>query len=139
MRRLGTALIAVGATLAVGASAIAQGGDDPLSIDLQDGCLNHARVTVAIEAPSDGVLSPLSIHANGREVLYLNGLTGDAKLTVRLASARGRVTVSGKVVGGESFSRSRDYRECAPKPEPPATPPQRNTRPEPTLSGGGEG
>ena len=133
----------MGATLAVGATAIAQGGDDRLSVDLQDGCLNHARVTVAIQAPSDGTLSPLRIHANGREVLYLNGLTGDATLTVRLASARGRVTVSGKVVGGESFSRSRDYRSCAPKPaapEPNASPePQRSTRPDPTLSGGGEG
>lgn len=138
MRRPVTALLALGATLGVGATAIAQGGDDRLSIDLQDGCLTHSRVIVKITAPDDGVISPLTIHANGREVLRLNGLSGDARMSVRLASDRGRVTVSGDVVGGDSFSRSRDYRPCAPAPDPQPAP-QRNTREEPTLTGGGEG
>jgi hypothetical protein len=140
VRRPVTALIAVGVSLGVGATALAQGGDDRLSVDLQDGCLNSSRVTVVIDPPDDGVVSPLSVSANGREVLHLNGLTGEARMTVRLASARGQVTVTGKLVGGDSFSRSRDYRPCAPRPEPePQATPQRNTRPDPTLTGGGEG
>jgi len=134
-----TALIALGATLGVGATALAQGGDDRLSVDMQDGCLNHSRVIVRITAPDAGI-SALTIRSNGREVLELNGLTGEARMSVRLNSDRGQVTVSGEVAGGETFSRSRDYRPCAPKPEPSPQPaPQRNTRPEPTLTGGGEG
>jgi hypothetical protein len=58
-------------------------------------------------------------------------------MTVRLTSTRGRVSIQGDLAGGESFSRSRDYRPCAPRPAAPA--PQRRSRPEPTLSGGGEG
>lgn len=139
MRRPITALLVLGAMLAVGATAVAQGGDDRLSVDMQDGCLNHARVIVKIVAPEDGV-STLRIRANGREVLDVSGLSGEARMSVRLASQRGRVTVSGRVSGGDAFSRSRDYRPCAPKPDPSPEPaPQRNTRPEPTLTGGGEG
>ena len=138
MRRPVTALLAFGATLAVGATALAQGGGDRLSIDLQDGCLHHSRVTFKIEPPSDDAISALSVYANGREVLDLTGLSGDARMTVRLTSQRGRVTIQGDLAGGKSFSRSRDYRPCAPRPVAPR--PQRNPRtPEPALSGGGEG
>jgi len=140
VRRPFTALIAIGATLGVGATAIAQGGNDPLSIDFQDGCLDHSRVVVKIAAPDDTTIDALSVRANGREVLRLNGLSGEARMRVRLSTARGQVTVSGLLTGGESFSRSRDYRPCAPEPTPDPQPaPQRNDRPEPTLTGGGEG
>ncbi|MBE2318703.1 hypothetical protein DVA67_022185 [Solirubrobacter sp. CPCC 204708] len=140
MRRPVTALIALGAAFGIGATALAQSGDDRLSIDLQNGCLNHARVTMLIEPPSGKSIDALSVYANGREVLDLTGLSGDARMTVRLTSPRGRVTVRGELAGGENFSRSRDYRPCAPAP-PPRPAPQRTTRPEPepTLSGGGEG
>lgn len=139
VRRPLTVLTALGATLVVGATAFAQGGETSLSVDMQDGCLDHSRVIVRITAPDAG-LSALTIRSNGREVLELDGLTGEARMSVRLNSDRGQVTVSGEVVGGERFSRSRDYRPCAPKPEPSPQPaPQRNTRPEPTLTGGGEG
>jgi hypothetical protein len=137
MNRPLTALIALGATLGVGATALAQGGDDRLSVDMQDGCLNHSRVIVKVTAPEAGITA-LTIRANGREVLELSGLTGEARMSVRLNSDRGQVTVSGELSGGESFSRSRDYRPCAPEPSPQPAP-QRNTRPEPTLTGGGEG
>jgi len=141
VRRPLTALIAIGAALGLGATAIAQGGDDPLSIDFQDGCLDHSRVVVKIAAPDGASIDALSVRANGREVLRLNGLSGEARMRVRLATARGQVSVTGRLVGGEAFSRSRDYRPCAP-PEPTPDPrpaPQRNDRPEPTLTGGGEG
>jgi hypothetical protein len=137
MRRPVTALIAIGATLGVGATALAQGGDDRLSIDMQDGCLNHSRVAFEIAAPSDEAIRALNVYANGREVLDLTDLSGEARMTVRLSSPRGRVTIQGDLAGGESFQRSRDYRPCAPRPTAPA--PQRHSRPEPTLSGGGEG
>lgn len=140
VRRPFTALIAVGATLGLGATAIAQGGEGPLSIDFQDGCLDHSRIVVKIGAPDGDAIDALSVRANGREVLRLNGLSGEARMRVRLASARGQVTVSGRLTGGEPFSRSRDYRPCAPEPAPDPQPaPQRNTHPEPTLTGGGEG
>ena len=142
MRRPFTALIALGATLGLGATAIAQGGGDTVSIDFQDGCLNHSRVVVKIAAPDGVAIDALTVRANGTEVLRLDGLSGEARMRVRLASARGEVTVSGRLAGGEPFSRSRDYRACAPQPtpEPDSQPaPQRNNRPEPTLTGGGEG
>jgi len=139
-----TALLVLGvATLGVGASALAQGGGDELSIDFQDGCLDHSRVVVKLSPPDDRMIDDLSIRANGREVLHLNGLSGEARMRVRLSSARGQVTVSGELAGGETFSRSRDYRACAPEPAPrteaPDSTPQRKSRPEPTLTGGGEG
>ena len=140
-----TALLVLGvATLGAGATALAQGGtSDELSIDFQDGCLTHSRVVVKLSAPDDRLIEELSVRANGREVLRLNGLSGEARMRVRLNSARGEVTVSGQLAGGETFSRSREYRACAPAPEPRTetqdTTPQRKSRPEPTLTGGGEG
>jgi len=132
-------LLVIGSVLGLGATALAQGGgSDKLVIDMQRGCLNGTRVAVRIEPPSDAILSPVHIRANGREVVHLTGVTGDASVNLRLPSSRGRVSVSGETVGGRSFSATRDYRPCAPRPE--ATPaPRRSTRPEPTLSGGGEG
>jgi hypothetical protein len=85
------------------------------------------------------MIDELSVRANGREVLRLNGLSGEARMRVRLSSAQGQVVVSGALAGGETFSRSRDYRACAPTPETQTTTPQRKSRPEPTLTGGGEG
>ncbi len=136
MRRPITALLAAAATLGVGATALAQGGEDRLSVDLQDGCLSQARVALRI-TPGDEALTALSLYANGREVLDLSGLTGEARMTVRLASARGRVTVTGELADGERFERSRDYQSCAPRPAP--QPRSRPGEPEPTLTGGGEG
>ena len=141
MRRPVTALIALGATLGVGATALAaQSGDDRLSIDMQDGCLNRSRVVLRVTPPSGDPISTLTVYANGREQLDLSGLTGEARMSVRLTSQRGRVTVNGETAGGDVVERSRDYRPCAPTPPRPAPP--RNTRPdepEQTLSGGGEG
>lgn len=137
MRRPVTALLVLGATLGAGATALAQQGEDRLSIDMQGGCLTQSRVTFEISPPSDEAISALTVYANGRQVLDLNGLSGEARMTVRLTSTRGRVSIQGDLAGGESFSRSRDYRPCAPRPAAPA--PQRRSRPEPTLSGGGEG
>jgi hypothetical protein len=74
------------------------------------------------------------VYANGRQVLDLTDLSGDARMTVRLTSPRGRVSIQGDLAGGESFQRSRDYRPCAPRPARPAP-----HRPEPMLTGGGEG
>jgi len=140
VRRPVTALIALGATLGVGATALAQSGEDRLSVDLQDGCLNRSRVVVRVTPPSGDPISTLTVYANGRKHLELSGLTGEARMSVRLTSHQGRVTVNGETVSGDVVERSRDYRPCAPTPPRPA--PQRTTRPhepEPALSGGGEG
>jgi hypothetical protein len=53
-------------------------------------------------------------------------------------SRRGRLSVNGETSGGRHFAASHDYRPCAPRPAPQATP-RRIVGPEPTLSGGGEG
>ena len=140
MRRPVTALIALGATLGVGATALAQSGEDRLSVDMQDGCLNRSRVVLRVTPPSGDPISTLTVYANGRKHLELSGLTGEARMTVRLTSQQGRVTVYGETVAGDVVERSRDYRPCAPTPPSPAPP--RTTRPdeaEQPLSGGGEG
>jgi len=140
VRRPVTALIALGATLGVGATALARSGEDRLSVDMQDGCLNRSRVVLRVTPPSGDPISTLTVYANGRKHLELSGLTGEARMTVRLTSQHGRVTVYGETVAGDVVERSRDYRPCAPTPPSPAPP--RTTRPdepEQSLSGGGEG
>jgi len=143
VRRPTALLIVLGGCLGLGATALAQGGDDELAIDLQRGCLNTTRVTVRIEPGSGQTLGPVHVRLGGSELVHLTGVTGDATVTVRMPSKRGRLSVSGLSVsrdaaGGRAFSASRDYRPCQPEPTPQATP-RRPTRPEPTLSGGGEG
>ena len=127
-------LAVLGSGLGLGATALAQGGgNEDLLIEMDRGCLTGTRVTVRIVPPDDGILSPVHIRAGGREVVHLTGVTQEASVTVRLPH-RGRVTVSGESTGGERFSAARDYRRCAPEPEP-----QRDTRPSPPITGGGEG
>ena len=136
-------LALLGGCLGLGATALAQGGSDELAIDLQRGCLNSTRVTVRLDPGSGQTLSPVHVRLGGTEVVHLTGVTQEASITVRVPSKRGRLSVSGLSVSGEStggrtFSASHDYRPCQPKPTPQATP-RRTLRPEPTLSGGGEG
>jgi hypothetical protein len=137
-RRVATGLVLI-PLLGIGATALAQGGEDHgLKISMHRGCLSGTRVTVRIEPPTDQILSPVHLRADGHEVVHLTGVTQTASVTMRLPNGRGRVSVSGETTGGRRFSSARDYRPCAPKPT--ATPrPQRIARPEPTLSGGGEG
>ncbi len=136
-RRVAIPLVLI-SVLGVGATALAQGGENHgLKIQLHRGCLNGTRVTVRIEPPTDEMLSPVHLRADGHEVVHLTGVTQTASVTMRLPSSRGRVSVSGESTGGRRFSVQRDYRPCA---APTSTPrPQRIARPEPTLSGGGEG
>jgi hypothetical protein len=143
VRRPIALLLVFGACLGLGATAIAQGGSDDLSIDLTRGCLDGTRVTVHLDPGSGQTLSPVHVRLGDSEVVHLDGVTGDATITVRVPSKRGRLSVSGLAVGRESsggrtFSATRDYRPCSPEPSPQATP-RRSGRPEPTLSGGGEG
>ena len=134
MRRGATLLLVLGSGLGIGATALAQGGgDDDLVIDMHRGCLSGTRVTVRIVPPSGAVLSPVHIRAGNREVVHLTGVTQQASVTVRLPH-RGRVSVSGETTGGERFATVRDYRPCSPPPTP-----EREPRPSPPITGGGEG
>jgi hypothetical protein len=127
-------LLAAGCGLGAGATALAQGGgSDELSVTMQRGCLTGTRVAVRITPAQGQILSPVHVRASGEEIVHLTGVTLQASVTVRLPTRRGRVSISGETTGGRRFSSARDYRPCA----PPA--PHRNVRPEPTLSGGGEG
>jgi hypothetical protein len=139
VRRPIASLLVFGACLGLGASAIAQGGGgDELSINMTRGCLAGTRVTVRLQPASGQILSPVHIRMGATEVVHLTGVTQEASITVRVPSRHGRLSVTGETTGGRRFSASRDYRPCAPRPTPQATP-RRPTRPEPTLSGGGEG
>lgn len=134
MRRRLAFLLVIGSGLALGATALAQGGgNDDLTIDLQPGCLTGTRVTVRIVPPDGAMLSPVHIRAGNREAVHLTGVTQEASVTLRLPG-HGRVSVSGETTGGERFAASRDYRRCAPEPTP-----QRDTTPGPPVTGGGEG
>ena len=140
MRRPVTALIALGATLGVGATALAQSGEDRLSVDMQDGCLNRSRVVLRVTPPSGDPISTLTVYANGRKHLELSGLTGEARMTVRLTSQQGRVTVNGETVGGRRRGALARLPPLRADPAPPRPAPHHPPgEPEPTLSGGGEG
>jgi hypothetical protein len=127
VRRHVALLILVGSGLAVAGTALAQGGNDRLTIEMNRGCLNSTRVTVRIVPPDNTVLSPVHIRAGNREVVHLTGVTQEASVTVRLPF-RGRVSVSGETTGGRRFNVSRDYRQCAPQRRVPLGP----------VTGGGE-
>jgi hypothetical protein len=128
-------LLVLGSGLGLGATALAQGGSDELVISMDRGCLTGTRVTIRIVPASGTMLSPVHIRAGNREVVHLTGVTQEASVTVRLLAHRGRVSVTGETIGGERFSTVRDYRRCAPEPQP--------TRPRPApaqpVTGGGEG
>jgi hypothetical protein len=123
-------LLVVASGFGVAATALAQGGGERLKIELPRGCLTGTRVTVRITPPADDVLSPVRLRADGHELVHLTGVTQAASVTMRLAHRRGRVTVAGETTGGRRFSLMRDYRPCMPSGP---------RRPEPSLSGGGEG
>src|SRR5690349_10513144 len=93
VRRPIALVVVSGACLGLGATAIAQGGSDELSIDLTRGCLNGTRVTVHLDPGSGQTLSPVHVRLGGSEVVHLDGVTGDATVTVRVPSKRGRLSV----------------------------------------------
>jgi hypothetical protein len=134
VKRRAAILVTLGSALGLGATALAQGGGgDDLRIEMHRGCLSGTRLTIKIVPPSGDVLSPVHIRAGGREVVHLTGVTQRASVTVRLPH-EGRVSVSGESTGGERFAVDRNYRRCTPEPIP-----QRDTRPTPPITGGGEG
>jgi hypothetical protein len=139
LRRPALLLLALIPALGVGATALAQGGGgDELEVSMHKGCLHGTFVTVRIVPPEGKMLSPVRVRAEGREVVRLSNVTQEVSVRVRLPEHQGRISVSGEQTGGRPFDVSYDYRQCAPAPEPSPVP-QRRARPEPTLSGGGEG
>jgi len=138
VRRPAAILLVLGCGLGLGATALAQGGDDDLVIDMHRGCLSGTRVTVRIVPASGTMLSPVHVRAGNREVVHLTGVTQEASVTVRLPR-RGRVSVSGETIGGERFSTVRNYRSCTPDPPPRTPPPRPQPAPAVPVTGGGEG
>src|SRR3954447_6762048 len=109
-RRVAIPLVLI-SVLGVGATALAQGGaSHGLKIQMHRGCLSGTRVTVRIVPPTNAMLSPVHIRADGQEVVHLTGVTQAASVTVRLANSRGRVSITGETTGGKRFSTARDYR-----------------------------
>jgi hypothetical protein len=141
LRRPALLVLALIPALGIGASALAQGGGgEDLEISMHKGCLHGTFVTVKIVPPEGKMLSPVRVRAEGREVVRLSNVTQEVSVRVRLPEHQGRIAVSGEQTGGRQFDVSYDYRQCAPAAPPTPTPaPQRRARPEPTLSGGGEG
>jgi hypothetical protein len=126
MRRRLVLLIAAISVLGLGATALAQGGNDRSSVRVPNGCLTGTRVVVRIDPASDSTFTSLRIHAVGHEVVELTGVTSPASVTVRLPRHGGTVTVEGRTSDGRALSSRHTYSPCTPA----AT--------QPELEGGGE-
>ncbi len=142
------AVLLAGLGLGAGATALAQGGDDPYSLrepavtsggvlDLPSGCLRGTRVIVRINPPPGAVLSWLRVRADGRESVKFTGVPRAASATVRLGPRGGTVSVTGQTLGGQQIAARRHYRPCRPAPAPAPPPPA--VPGAPPVSGGGEG
>jgi hypothetical protein len=131
--------------LAVGTTAVAQDGGDPgapvvrssavLHLDGDRSCKGADGVTLRVTPPADVALGWISVRVDGRQIVRLTGVGGDASVTVRLPRDGARVATSAETLDGQQLSRAHRYRSCvAGKPSPPQP---RRDRP-PVIVGGGE-
>jgi hypothetical protein len=122
--------LAVIAGLAVGATALAQGGDpydtpEPSVtaaqlIKLPDsapGCGSVRDATVRITPPAGAILGSVSIVVDGRQAARLTGVPRAASATVRIPQSGARVSVRAETLGGQRLRASRIYSDCTRPPD----------------------
>jgi hypothetical protein len=134
--------LAAVAALAVGATALAQGGSDPYAAQEPEvtagqvlklpastgGCSDGRAATVRVNPPTGAVLGFVSVVVDGRQSARLTGIPRAASATVRVPLSGARVTVRAETLGGQQLRASRIYNDCT---RPSDTPPG--------SVGGGEG
>jgi hypothetical protein len=142
--------IALGAGLAAGGAALAQGQSNQdayqlpepsvssaqvLRLPRDSSCVHITRATVRFLPPPGAVFGVLRVTAHGREVVRLTGVPRAASATIRLTGSRTTVRASGSTLGGQEVSATRVYRRCAPARQ---APPKRRSTPSPVQVGGGD-
>src|SRR5688500_18576598 len=131
--------LAVIAGLAVGATALAQGGGNPYDSpepavtaaqllklpDSAPGCGSVRNATVRVTPPTGAILGFVGIVVDGRQAARLTGVPCAASATVRIPQSGARLSVSAETLGGQRLRSTRVYSDC--------------TRPPDTGTGGGGG
>jgi hypothetical protein len=131
--------LAVLAGLGIGATALAQGGDNPYDSpepsvtssqvlklpDSAPGCGSVRDATVRITPPTGAILGFVRIVVDGRQAARMTGVPRAASATVRIPQAGARMSVRAEPLGGQRLAASRIYADC--------------TRPPDTGGGGGGG
>lgn len=139
--------LAVLAALGVGATAIAQGGDNPYDSpepsvtaaqvlklpDSAPGCGSIRNATVRINPPTGAILGFVRIVVDGRHAARLTGVPRAASATVRIPQSGARLGVTAETLGGQRLRSSRIYADCT---RPPDTGGGGGNNP---VGGGGEG
>ena len=137
--------LAVLAGLAIGATALAQGGENPYDSpepsvtssqvlklpDSAPGCGSIRDATVRITPPTGAILGYVRIVVDGRHAARLTGVPRAASATVRIPQAGARLGVRAETLGGQRLRASRIYADCT---RPPDTGGGSNP-----VGGGGEG
>ena len=123
--------IAVLAGLAIGATALAQGGENPYDSpepavtssqvlklpDSAPGCGAVRDATVRITPPTGAILGFVRIAVDGRHAARLTGVPRAASATVRIPQAGARLAVRAETLGGQRLSASRIYADCTRPPD----------------------
>ena len=123
--------LAVLAALGVGATAIAQGGDNPYDSpepsvtaaqvlklpDSAPGCGSIRNATVRINPPTGAILGFVRIVVDGRHAARLTGVPRAASATVRIPQSGARLGVTAETLGGQRLRSSRIYADCTRPPD----------------------
>jgi hypothetical protein len=122
--------LAVIAGLAVGATALAQGGDpydspEPTVTASQllklpesaPGCGSVRNATVRVTPPRGAILGFVRVAVDGRQAARLTGVPRAASATVRIPQSGARLSVTAETLGGQRFNATRVYSDCTRPPD----------------------
>jgi len=128
-RALPIAIVLAG--LGVGATALAQGGDNPYDSpepavtasqvlklpDSAPGCGSVRNATVRITPPTGAILGYVRIVVDGRQAARLTGVPRAASATVRIPQSGARLSVTSETLGGQRMRSSRVFSDCTRPPD----------------------
>ena len=123
--------LAIIAGLAVGATALAQGGGNPYDSpepsvtasqvlklpDSAPGCGGVRNAKVRVTPPTGAILGFVRIVVDGRQAARLTGVPRAASATVRIPQSGARLSVSSETLGGQRMSSSRVFSDCTRPPD----------------------